>query len=228
MNGPHDVGGRGDFGPVAPDPREPLFHAPWERRALGVTLACGALGHWTLDESRHAREGLPPALYYGSTYYRIWIEALERLLLAHGEATVEELADGVARRPGRRADRRLVPGRVPATLAAGAPTARPERSPPRFSAGEEVRTVNDHVRGHTRLPGYARDKPGTIEAVHAPHVLPDANAAGLGERPEWLYSVAFDGRTLWGEGAEPGLTVTIEAWESYLRPAGDDARGAPR
>ena len=228
MNGPHDLGGRGDFGAVASgasDARAPRFHADWERRALGVTLACGALGHWTLDESRHARERLPPATYHGSSYYRIWIEALERLLVRHGEVSPEELADGLAREPGRRADRRLEAARVPAALAAGAPTQRSLDARPRFAVGDPVRTVNDHVRGHTRLPGYARDKPGTIEAVHAPHVLPDASAAGLGERPEWLYTVAFDGAALWGAGTEPGLVVTLEAWESYLSgvPAAPEA-----
>ena len=30
----------------------------------------------------------------------------------------------------------------------------------------------------------------------------------------------FDGRTLWGKDCEAGLTVSIDAWESYLEPAG--------
>src|SRR5699024_6709070 len=50
MNGPQDLGGRHGFGPVAPEKDEPIFHAPWERRALAVTLAAGAMGHWSLDE----------------------------------------------------------------------------------------------------------------------------------------------------------------------------------
>ena len=219
MNGPHDVGGRAGFGDVAPDPDEPLFHADWERRVLGVTLCCGALGHWSLDAGRRARESLPPALYYASSYYRIWFEALENLLIEHGELSREEIADGAPRAPARRPTRRLEAARVPAVLAAGAPTARPPAAPPRHAVGDAVRTINDHVRGHTRLPAYARDKSGRIEAVHEPHVLPDTRAAGLGEHPEWLYTVAFDGATLWGRGAEPGLLVTIEAWESYLEPA---------
>jgi hypothetical protein len=39
MNGPHDLGGQMGFGPVAPETDEPKFHADWERRALGITLA---------------------------------------------------------------------------------------------------------------------------------------------------------------------------------------------
>ena len=39
MNGPQDLGGQMGFGPVAPEIDEPVFHAGWERRALGLTLA---------------------------------------------------------------------------------------------------------------------------------------------------------------------------------------------
>lgn len=48
MNGPQDLGGQMGFGPVAPEPNEPLFHADWEKRALGVTprdRRDGALEH---------------------------------------------------------------------------------------------------------------------------------------------------------------------------------------
>ena len=37
MNGPQDLGGQMGFGAIAPEPNEPIFHAAWERRALGVT-----------------------------------------------------------------------------------------------------------------------------------------------------------------------------------------------
>lgn len=219
MNGPHDVGGRAGFGSVAPEPDEPLFHADWERRVLGVTLCCGALGYWTIDESRHARESLPPALYCSSSYYRIWLESLERLLLRHGEIVPEELDDAYPCTPGKARARRLPPEQVPATLARGAPTARDVDAAPRFAVGDTVRTVVTHVHGHTRLPGYARDKRGRVESVHEAHVLPDTCAHGAGEHPERLYTIAFDGETLWGSGGEAGLIVSIEAWESYLEPA---------
>ncbi|MBN9034452.1 MAG: nitrile hydratase subunit beta [Rhizobiales bacterium] len=90
MNGPHDLGGQMGFGPVAPERDEPYFHAAWEKRALGVTLAAGAMGAWTLDESRHMRECLHPADYYSSSYYEIWIKALERLLARHGFVGAED------------------------------------------------------------------------------------------------------------------------------------------
>ena len=42
---------------------------------------------------------------------------------------------------------------------------------------------------------------------------------GLGEQPQWLYAVCFDGRELWGDEAQPGLSVSIDAWDDYLEPA---------
>jgi nitrile hydratase len=49
-------------------------------------------------------------------------------------------------------------------------------------------------------------------------VLPDTNAHFEGENPQYVYTVAFDSRELWGEEAEP-FTVTIEMFESYLENA---------
>ena len=76
-----------------------------------------------------------------------------------------------------------------------------------------------HPVTHTRLPRYARGKLGTIERVHGVFVFPDTNAHGQGECPQWLYTVCFTGPELWGEGADPTLTVSIDAWESYLLAA---------
>ncbi|MEM7670709.1 MAG: DNA polymerase III subunit alpha, partial [Pseudomonadota bacterium] len=53
----HDMGGRFGDGPVVPEPEDVKFHADWHPRALAVTLACGTLGLWNLDLSRHRREG---------------------------------------------------------------------------------------------------------------------------------------------------------------------------
>jgi nitrile hydratase len=90
---------------------------------------------------------------------------------------------------------------------------------PRFATGDRVRTRRTHSTGHTRLPRYARDCVGTIEAVHGGFVFPDTNAHGAGEAQEHVYTVVFTGKQVWGEAADPGLTVSIDAWESYLVPA---------
>ena len=51
------------------------------------------------------------------------------------------------------------------------------------------------------------------------HVFADAHAQGLGESPQWLYTVVFDGRELWGNETANGLAVSVDAWEPYLEPA---------
>ena len=207
------------FGPVRPDPAAGPFHAPWEGRALGLTLCAGSLGHWTLDESRHARESLPPAVYYTSSYFEIWTRALETLLLRHGLISQAELAAPEAAPEGPPHPRRLAADRVPVTLARGGPTDRALDTPPRFARGDRVRARNIHPTGHTRLPRYVRGRFGTVEADHGGHVFPDTNAHGRGEAPQRLYTVVFDGTEIWGPAAEPGLRISIDAWESYLEPA---------
>jgi nitrile hydratase beta subunit len=219
VNGPQDLGGQAGFGAVAPEPDEPLYHAGWERRALGLTLAAGAMGHWTIDESRHARESLHPADYYASSYYEIWIKALERLLLRHGFVTAEELAAGQAAGAGTEPRRVLAAAEVPGMIARGSPYVREVATPPAFAVGERVRTAVMHPAGHTRLPRYARGKRGVIEAVNGAHVFPDSNAHGKGEAPQWLYTVVFEAAEIWGRDAEPGQRLSVDAWESYLEPA---------
>jgi nitrile hydratase len=219
MNGPQDLGGQMGFGPVAPERDEPIFHAEWEKRALGVTLCAGALGAWNIDESRHARETLHPVIYYTSSYYEIWIRALEVLLERHGFVSAADFRAGEAVDPAAKPRRVLKAAEVAATLARGGPCDRPVGQPARFREGQRVRTRNINPEGHTRLPRYARSRAGVIEAVRGGFVFPDANAHGKGESPQWVYTVVFDGREIWGADADPTLSVSIDAWESYLEPA---------
>lgn len=219
MNGAQDLGGQMGFGAAAPEKDEPVFHSDWEKRALGITLCAGAMGHWNIDESRHARESLHPADYYASSYYEIWIKALETLLERHGFVTADERRAGHSLRQGTAPKRKLLAADVPAVLSRGGPCDRPVQTAPRFKLGEHVRTININPTGHTRLPRYARGKVGVVDAVHQGFVFPDSNAHGKGEKPQYVYTIAFDGRELWGEAADPTLSVSIDAWESYLEPA---------
>jgi nitrile hydratase subunit beta len=219
MNGAQDLGGQHGMGPVAPEKDEPYFHTEWEKRALGLTLSCGAFGAWTIDESRHARESLPPATYLSASYYEIWTRALETLLKRHGFVTAAELAAGQMLEKGREPKRILTADMVAGVLARGGPCERPAPGEPIFAAGDRVRTKNFNPETHTRLPRYARAKQGIVEAVQGSFVFPDDNAHGKGENPQWVYTVVFDGGEIWGEGADPTLTVSIDAWESYLERA---------
>jgi nitrile hydratase subunit beta len=219
MNGAQDLGGMMGFGPIAIEQDEPWFHAEWERRAFGLTLAMGATGSWNIDMSRHARESLPPAEYLTSSYYEVWTKGVERLVVAAGLVNDEELRLGQSLAEPAPIKHVLKAGDVAAVLARGGPAERPIEQPARFAVGDRVRTCNIHPRGHTRLPRYARSRKGVVELVHGAHVYPDTNAHGQGEQPQWLYTVCFSGRELWGQDADATLTVSIDAWESYLEPA---------
>jgi hypothetical protein len=58
-----------------------------------------------------------------------------------------------------------------------------------------------------------------VELVHGSHAFPDAVAIDQGDNPQWLYTVVFDGRELWGPDADPTLKVSIDAFEPYLDAA---------
>ena len=220
MNGAQDLGGMMGFGPVVPEQDEPYFHGEWEKRALAVTLACGALGQWTLDESRHARETIPPAHYLSKSYYDIWITALEKLLQRHGMLTADEMQQGRAlHEAAKPRNPPLAADRVAAALAKGSPTNRMIAAEPRFMIGDRVATKVMHPTTHTRLPRYARGKSGIVKFCHGAHVFPDTHAHGLGEQPCFCYGVEFSARELWGDGADHTLSVMVDCWEPYLERA---------
>ena len=87
----------------------------------------------------------------------------------------------------------------------------------RFVVGDCVSAPGLAGSGHTRLPGYLRDRRGIVIALRGPVPLADDRAEGAASpRIEALYTVAFDGRELWGEACEPGVSVHADLWDSYL------------
>jgi nitrile hydratase len=219
MNGLHDMGGMQHYGPVQPEPNEPLFHGPWEARAMALTVAMGATGQWNIDQSRSARESLPPRDYLNSSYYRIWILALEQLMLERGLVSRDELARGEALAPAA-ALTRLRCEAVDAALARGTPAGRAVTRPAAFAVGDRVRLRNMQPAGHTRLPRYVRGHTGTVEIVHGVHVFPDTHATQpAADGGHWLYTVRFGARELWGEAADPTVSVSVDAWEPYIERA---------
>lgn len=219
MDGVHDMGGMDGFGPVKPERDEPVFHAPWESRVLAMTRAMGAANGWTIDMQRFAREQLPPAFYLGASYYEKWFFAMRQMLLDHGLIDDAELAAGHAQHPAAQLKRGpFTLADVPRVMRRGT-FERAANTPARFKVGERVRARNIHPKTHTRLPRYGRGHVGVIERIQGCHVFPDTSAHGDSEQAQWLYTVIFDGRELWGEDADATLKVSIEAFESYLDPA---------
>jgi nitrile hydratase len=214
----HDMGGMHGFGPVEVEPNEPPFHEPWEGRVLAMQRAMGYTRLWTIDGGRASLETLPPVTYLSASYYQRWFLGLEKRVVAHGLVGEDEIKAGHSLRPGRGLNRKLTAADVPtamkrlnferSALAAG-----------RFKEGDRVKARNINPTTHTRLPRYARGKEGTVETIRGCHVYPDAAALGDHNHAEWLYTVVFTARELWGEEADPNVKVSIEAFEPYLTPA---------
>jgi len=213
-NSIHDMGGMHGFGPVEVEPNEPVFHADWEARVYALQRGMGATGLWTIDGGRASLENLPPLEYFAASYYKRWFLGLERRVVAHSLVGNDEISAGRALRPGIRLNRKLTLD--DAETMSFARFDRPAPAAAHFKTGDRVRTKNLHPKTHTRLPRYARGKLGVIEAVRGCHVFPDSAALGAGENPQWLYTVVFASRELWGEEADPLIKVSIEAFEPYL------------
>jgi nitrile hydratase subunit beta len=218
MNGVHDMGGMDGFGKVEAEQNEPPFHDTWEGRVLALQRAMGYAGAWHIDDGRYAQETLPPRAYLAASYYWRWALGMESNLLQRGLVAEDELKAGHSLRPGKKLARKLTRDVVEAGMTRSS-FFRQQQGAARFKPGDRVRTRNINPLGHTRLPRYARDKVGTVELIHGCHAYPDAVASGRGDDPQWLYTVVFDGREIWGPDAEPGLTISIDAFEPYLDPA---------
>ncbi len=237
MDGIHDLGGMHGFGPVLVERDEPVFHQRWEGRVYALTGATGGTFAPNLDKFRHAIERIEPVEYLTAGYYGRWLRAIETRLVEAGElapGAVDRLARELAARPRESGDSpkgESSPGEAVALAATGAaadpaphrvadrPRSRFRREvdrAPRFHAGDAVRARNLHPAGHTRLPRYVRGKRGRVEAIYAAYVFPDTHAHDLGEEPQYLYCVAFEGEELWGQQAEPGTRVYLDLFEPYL------------
>lgn len=218
MNGIHDMGGTHGHGPVRIEPDEPVFHADWEGRVVGIVRCLAYTRAFHMDEFRDAQERLAPDVYLTASYYQRWVLGIERNAVEAGLVSEDELAHGRSLHAGRQVERVLALKDADVAFARGV-FSRPVTRAALFAPGDHVRTRNIHPAGHTRLPRYARDHVGLVEAVRGFHAFPDSVVAGRGEDPQWLYTVVFDGREVWGEAADPTLRLSIEAFEPYLERA---------
>ena len=219
MNGVHDMGGMDGFGKVEIEPNEPVFHEKWEGRVMALVRAMGAAGAFNIDTGRFYREALPPHVYLSSSYYKKWLLGLQDLLVAKGYVAPDEVEAGHALKDTKAPPRgKFTRDQVERILTRGR-FGRAAQAPAKFKPGDRVRAKNIHPVTHTRLPHYVRGHVGTIERDHGCHVFPDSAATGAGDNPQWLYTVVFDGRELWGADADPSVQVSIDAFEPYLEGA---------
>ena len=190
--------------------------------ARRCTIAAGAMGHWTIDET-------PPRAREPASGGLLRLELLRDLDQGAGAAAA--CATASSPRPSWPPAMRSAPGTAPkrvlqaadvaGCIARGGPVrARARGVTPAFAPGDRVRTRVMHPPGHTRLPRYARGKTGTVESVHGCARLPRLERAREGRGA----AVALH-RGLRRAPSSGGATPTrrqrlsIDAWESYLERA---------
>ncbi|MEO1191264.1 MAG: nitrile hydratase subunit beta [Pseudomonadota bacterium] len=225
MDSIHDLGGVEGFGPVDYDnpghkgEAFKPFHADWEARMFSIAAAMTRPPGWSIDYFRHTRECITPEDYLTRNYFDQWCQTYGAMLIDAGLVTVDELASGKAEgavtppkeEPVKAEAIRNTAHYPPSPLVPGGPE-------PAFKVGDAVMTRTAGAPGHTRLPRYARGKPGVVECYYGNQILPDAAAKGE-ERGEPLYVIRFQAKDLWAEAADSPDEVCIDLWESYLEPA---------
>ena len=218
MDGPHDLGGKQGFGPVDTSEPDIAFHHDWEGRMWGLARSAGAPGV-TIDWWRHVRELIDPVDYLKRPYFDSWAQTDFATYVNGGVLTLDEIKAGKVSSSGDRHAKVLTTADAIATdRKAATRFDRDIETPPVFAAGSQIRTRTFTSPGHTRLPGYARGKPGVIHAHHGAHLLPDDGAKGE-ETAQHLYSVVFEAKDLWPEAGTRQDRVFLDLWESYLDPA---------
>ena len=213
MNGIHDMGGMHGFGPVVVEPNEPVFHAEWEKRVLGMVYMIVGFGWTNIDAFRHSIERIDPVSYLSVGYYGRWLASLERVTVEVGLLAPGDVDRRLAGQPVPAPENPPVPGQ------AGRGFVRAIDRAPRFAVGDAVRPRIASPAGHTRLPRYVAGRFGRVHSMRPTCVFPDSNARGAGEDPQPLYNVRFEASELWGPDAEPGMGLHIDLFEPYLEPA---------
>lgn len=208
MNGIADMGGMQDMGPVQMEKNEPVFHAPWERRAFALWLAIDP------DDADWMIQSLPPIDYLRMSYYERRLTVLEKFVIKAGLVTPAEMESGkVMSRPAKQRHvltvAEVATWNGPQSNVPGADAGAQMKVAARFQTGQRVRARNMNPTGPTHLVRYTRGRIGVIER----------SGVGGGEKPQHLYSVRFAARELWGEEANPRDSVYVDMWEGYLEPA---------
>lgn len=215
MDGIHDMGGMHGFGPVLPEHDEPVFHAPWEGRTMGLMIATGVRGV-RRGSIRPDIEALDPATYLTSSYYERWARAVEAQVVAVGSLTTAEIDERAAAgdtqpTPSDATDPDLVALLRGALDGPREPSGSPVAA--RFAVGDRVTVDRMAPAAHHRCPRYVRGVTG--EVVRVPGGWPAPGEGGDDAPPEATYTVRFAMRDLWGDDAEPG-SLFIDLWERYL------------
>lgn len=224
MDGIHDVGGKQGYGAIDVDEVDlyrigKAFHHDWEAREWGISR-CARTPDITIDWWRHCRELISPVDYLSRPYFDSWAQTDFATYIDGGFFTLNEVCSGhslsdndqlgqIPPKPMSKAEAVIADGQKAFRFDAKIDEA------PLFAVGDRVITNRHGHSGHTRLPQYARNCVGKIQALNGAHVFPDLSALGI-ETHQHLYSVVFETGELWPDCENKHDKVFLDLWQSYL------------
>ena len=218
MDGVHDLGGKQGFGAIDVNEAEVPFHADWEGRMWAINQ-CVRSSDWTIDWWRHVRELIDPIDYLARPYFDSWAQTHIAALIDSGTFTLEEIIAGKSATAAvDQSSARTISDIFGDIEAQAYRFDREIDAQPAYQPGDRIFTKQLLPGHHTRLPAYARGKPGVIHAHHGAHVFADVSAQGS-EEAQHIYSLVFEARDLWPEAQSKRDRVFLDLWESYLDPA---------
>ncbi|WP_099021519.1 nitrile hydratase subunit beta [Mycolicibacterium palauense] len=221
-----------------------VFVEEWEKRIFGIHVAMMGLSshlgsalpqypigevptafrdEWTWADLRTGAEAMNPFDYFKFRYYEKWLGGITQFFIDKGYVTEEEIGarlteSGTPPSEGGTA----IDDQVMDYLRRG-DSPRRDVAHPRFAVGQRIRIADLPAGAHTRLPGYLRDRVGTVTRIfEGDYGYFVHTGDGIGD-PMPIYIVEFTPEELWGVRAEPGAnTVYAELFEAYLEPVEED------
>ena len=222
-----------------------VFVEDWEKRIFGIHVAMMGLSNhlgsalpeypisevptefrdeWTWASLRTGAEGMNPFDYFKFRYYEKWLGGISQFFVDKGYVSQEEITAllGAPDQPAAGPGDPAIDDQVIDYLRRG-DSPRRDVAHPVFALGQSVRIADVPAGEHTRLPGYLRNRIGTVTRIfEGDYGYFVHTGDGIGD-PMPIYIVEFTPEELWGPRAEPGAnTVYAELFEAYLQPVEED------
>ena len=243
----HYLGGLENLGPVQFFEKK-VFLAEWEKRIFGIhTVMMAESAHlatslpkypladvpttfkdtWTWASLRTGAESMQPFEYFKYRYYEKWLMGISQFFVERGYVTAHELAtltEHYRTHPDAPLPDKANPAlkeQVVRYLHHGDSGLRAPVTPVRFAVGDPVSVADPAAADHTRLPGFLRNKQGTVAVVYpgAFEYFVSTGPDGL-VGPQHVYCVSFQASDIWGpDKSEPNTIIYADLFDAYLNPA---------
>ncbi|MBY5516844.1 nitrile hydratase subunit beta [Rhizobium leguminosarum] len=242
----HYLGGLEGLGPVSTETR--VFVETWETRIFGIHTAMMALSSqlplpptpskfttvWTWADLRKGAESLNPFDYFKFRYYEKWLGGISGYFIDNEYITadeLDELTEEYYSDPSKSvpaAGDAAIDNRVVQYLVEGDSPKRDTNVSFDFAVGDLVSIKNVPSIEHTRLPGFLRNKSGTVETVYdgAYVYLCDTGTDGIGAAMP-VYCIRFEPEDLWPGNTEKNFSLYADLYSHYVEaPAAASAKQA--